>query len=132
MFSSAEIGTSQSLSPSHSLGPISEHMSNEDEVDTSHKNSDGLLGDLFVELPIEAPIQKNKNRPTVRTYSMITRSKASSNPTAMISTSSFEEKEPNNVHDALEKPQWVAAMKEELEALAAKKEELEALHRNET
>ena len=48
---------------------------------------------------------------------MITRSKASSNPTAMISTSFFDEKKPDNVLDALEKPQWVAAMKEESEAL---------------
>ena len=61
-------------------------------------------------------------KPNIRTHSMTMRSNAESDPTAMISTSFFDIKEPDNVLDALGKTQRVTAMKEELEAL----------HRNET
>ena len=85
---------------------------------TRSKSKDGLSGELSIELPIERHVSsKARQVPSKPIHSMVTRPESATNPSLLLATLYTELSETMNINEALSRPQWVTAMKEELEAL---------------
>lgn len=59
---------------------------------------------------------KVRHVPSKPIHSMVTRPESATNPSLLLATLTKELSEPMNINEALSRPQWVTAMKKELEA----------------
>lgn len=92
-------------------------MNNSVEGNSEH-DSTGLPGELYIELPIEQQkkTREGKQKNTTNIHSMVTQSKSGAKHILMMTEFDQDPSEPTNVDEALKRPEWVTAMKDELEA----------------